>query len=158
MEDGIQIRRIGVDDRAGHEALAELRWRWRVDERGEVGLGHDEFVAALGGWIVEHAASHLPYLATDDDGAIVGMAWLALVERVPGPEVWERRSAYVQSVYVPPEARRRGIARRLVDELIVESRRLGLDYLAVHPSDMSFGLYRAAGFAGSDRVLELRLP
>jgi hypothetical protein len=33
---------------------------------------------------------------------------------------------------------------------------LGLDYVAVHPSDASFAFYRRLGFSATDSVLELR--
>ena len=62
----------------------------------------------------DHAASHVPFLALRNGGAI-GMAWLALVDRVPGPEHFTRRSAYVQSVFVISPERSNGIATSLME-------------------------------------------
>jgi GNAT superfamily N-acetyltransferase len=114
-----------------------------------------QFASALRTWMEEHAATHVAFLAYDR-GEPVGMAWLAMVDRVPGPEHFTRRSAYVQSVYVVEERRDRGIGARLISLLLDHARRLGAEYVAVHPSDRAFPLYRRLGFSDSDRVLELR--
>ncbi len=158
MESGknrcVTIRRARLHDDADLEALAQLRWRWRVDDRGESGVSRAEFSRQFAQWCAGHADTHPAFLA-ERDGVVVGMAWLAIVERIPGPAHFERRSAYVQSVYVAPEAREAGVGSQLVAAVIDEARRRRLDYLAVHPSDVAFGLYRRAGFAETSRVLEL---
>ena len=136
-------------------ALARLRWNWRLD-RGEVPAGDlDAFTADLRGWIEGHAASHLPAVA-EVEGEVVGMAWLAVVERIPGPGVWTRLSGYLQSVYVEPPHRDGGLGARLVGVVIDEARSRGLDYLAVHPSERSMPFYRRLGFQEYERALELR--
>jgi GNAT superfamily N-acetyltransferase len=103
----------------------------------------------------DHSSSHLPFLALRNEAA-VAMAWLALVDRVPGPEYFLRRSAYVQSVIVVSHERVNGIGTTLMGALLAHARNLGLDYVAVHPSERSFSLYRRLGFSDTDRVLELR--
>ena len=91
------------------------------------------------------------------NGIAIGMAWLALVDRVPGPEYFTRRSAYVQSVYVLPGERSEGVGTALMKAVLDHARHLSLDYVAVHPSERTFALYRRLGFTETDRVLELRL-
>jgi GNAT superfamily N-acetyltransferase len=135
--------------------LAALRFRWRTEESGEVGLDRDEFTAQLGEWWAEHLRTHLPYLALVG-GEAVGCAWLLLVDRVPGPQRFVRRAGLLQSVYVIPERRDRKIGTTLVDRLITDARAMGLDYLTVHPSARSYEFYRRMGFADADAALELR--
>jgi GNAT superfamily N-acetyltransferase len=135
--------------------LAALRWRWRVEERGETGLEHLEFERQFAAWMADHPDTHRAWLAESADSA-VGMAWLAVIERVPGPQRWRRLSGFLQSVYVAPESRGAGVGRRLIDAAVEAARSMGLDYLSVHPSEKSFPLYRRAGFAGYPGVLELR--
>jgi GNAT superfamily N-acetyltransferase len=135
--------------------LARLRYAWRAGERGERGLDQRSFETSLRAWMEEHRSTHLPFLALRD-GHPIGMAWIALVDRVPGPEHLIRRSAYIQSAYVVAGERSKGVGTRLLTFVLDHAQRLGLDYLAVHPSERSFSLYGRLGFAETDRVLELR--
>jgi len=152
--DGAVVVRIaGAADVA---PLARLRLQWRAGERGEQGLEGPAFERFLSDWMEDHAVSHVPFLALRE-GQPIGMAWLALVDRVPGPEHRHRRSAYVQSVYVASGERSMGIGTLLMGLVLAHARGLGLDYLAVHPTERSFPFYRRLGFVGADRALELRL-
>ena len=54
------------------------------------------------------------------------MAWLALVDRVPGPEHFTRRSAYVQSVFVISPERSNGIGTSLMEFVLVHARELAI--------------------------------
>ena len=148
------VRRAGPGDEL---ELAALRWEWRVDERGEHGLARAEFETQFAAWVDDHRDSHLAWLAEDDRGHTAGMAWLAIVDRVPGPGVWLRRAGNVQSVYVRPAERGHGVGAALLEQLVERARDLRLDYLTVHPSERSFSFYRRAGFRAWDGVLELDL-
>lgn len=153
---GELVVRLASPDVAGDvEALAALRFRWRHDEGGEQG-DLDTFAPAFATWWRAHDASHVALLALED-GAAVGMAWLAIMERVPGPERFRRTSGMVQSVYVVPEARGRGVAAGLMTALVTTARERGLDYLGVHPSERSYAVYERAGFHRTSGVLELGL-
>jgi GNAT superfamily N-acetyltransferase len=152
-DDPLLLRVAGVSD---VEHLAQLRYQWRAGERGEIGLDERSFERSLRSWMEDHSASHVPFLALRNRGAI-GMAWLALVDRVPGPEHFTRRSAYVQSVFVISPERSNGVGTLLMGLVLAHARELSLDYVAVHPSERSFPLYRRLGFTDTDGVLELRL-
>lgn len=150
--DSLQIKVAALDD-AGD--LASLRHQWRAGERSEVGLSISVFADAFRRWMELHAASHVPFLGTKGEEPIA-MGWLAIVNRVPGPEHFERRSGYLQSIYVTQPRRSCGVGTALVEFMLGYARELDLEYVAVHPSDASFSLYRRLGFTESQRVLELR--
>jgi GNAT superfamily N-acetyltransferase len=118
-------------------------------------LDEDSYKEALELWMREHETSHVPFLVFDVQRP-VGMAWLAIVDRIPGPEFFVRRSAYVQSVFVVVDHRSRGVGSALMMRLVDFAREGGLHYLAVHPSEESFDSYQRLGFEHSNRVLELR--
>lgn len=149
--DGEAKARRAIPSDADH--LARFRWRWRAVERGESG-DWERFRADFARWVAEHEDTHIPFLV-EAEGEPVGMAWLAVVERVPGPQHWRRVAGMIQSVYVVAEQRNRGLGTLLVGELIGFACAEGLDYLAVHPSERSFPFYRRLGFSGTERVLEL---
>jgi GNAT superfamily N-acetyltransferase len=153
IDDGpLVVRVAGVADVG---ALASLRYQWRTVERGERGLDERSFEQALLGWMEEHRSTHVPFLALRG-GAPIGMVWLALVDRVPGPGRLTRRSAYIQSTYVVGPERSGGVGTLLMGHALDHARELGLDYVAVHPSERAFPFYRRLGFSATDRVLELR--
>jgi hypothetical protein len=89
------------------DELARLRWIWRAVERNEVG-DPDRFREEFATWTSEHVRTHVPYLV-EADGCAIGMAWLAIIERIPGPQIWKRLSGHLQSVYVMAEHRDRGL-------------------------------------------------
>ncbi len=133
------VRRAGADDSA---ALARLRWLWRTTERGEHGLSEADFDTAFARWWAERRSRHVGFIAERGDDA-VGMAWLAVFERVPQPSRLERLAGNMQSVFVLDEFRNHGIGRALVEAVIAEARSRGLGYLIVHPSRARLSALRA---------------
>ena len=115
-----------------------------------------EFDAVFGDWVRSHARSNLPFLARLD-GVAVGMAWLALIDRIPGPDRWLRRAGLVQSVFVRDEHRNHGVGAGLMDAVKAAAADERLDYLMVHPSERSFDFYRRHGFADANGTLELNI-
>ena len=147
------IRRAGIADTA---ALARLRWLWRTNERGEHGLSQAEFEAALRHWWGSRQESHLAYIA-EREGDAVGMAWLAMFDRIPQPREFERLAGNVQSVFVLDTFRHQGIGRALVEAVITDARSRGAGYLIVHPSKRAYPLYKRMGFATTDHILHMDL-
>ena len=86
-----------------------------------------------------------PYLVAEADGAITGYAYV-------GP--YRTRPAYrytvENSIYIAPDAQRRGIGRMLLDRLITESEARGYRLMIAVIGDSaqapSIELHRAAGF------------
>lgn len=136
-------------------ALAMLRYTWCVDEGRESG-DPSSFAAAFGTWWTEHESTHLGWLA-ERAGEPVGMAWLGVLHRVPGPEQFRRVAGMVQSVFVLPSERSAGAGSLLIDAIVAHARAERLGYLMVHPSERSYPLYERAGFALTRSVLELGL-
>jgi len=134
---------------ADADALAGLRWRWVTDGHGDAGSDRAAFVESFRGWVVAHESTHLPFLATVD-GQPVGMAWLMTAERVPGPTQPRRRCGDVQSVYVVPELRGSGVGTALLEAVLTEARRLGMEHVTVHSSQRAVPLYQRTGFRYGD--------
>jgi GNAT superfamily N-acetyltransferase len=147
------IRPAAVDDA---RALAGLRWTWRAVEMGERGMSEEAFISAFTAWYTDHLEDHQAFIA-EVDGRAVGMACLAIFDRVPGPLRFVRLAGLVQSVYVIAEVRDQGVGRVLVEAVIAEARDRKLDFLIVHPSERAFPLYRRLGFAVTDTLLHLQL-
>ena len=151
----IELRRAGVDDLP---ALAELQWRWRVEEwNKEPTLDRRAFGEAFVQWAAPRLDSHAAFVALRD-GHAIGMAWIATIDRVPTPDALIRRIGHMQGFYVVPEERDRKVGSALLQMVIEEARRRGYRYVLVHPSERSIPLYRRRGFIASDEFLVLQLP
>jgi len=86
-----------------------------------------------------------PYLVAEIDGSVAGYAYAGPYRTRPA-----YRFSVENSIYVAPEAHRRGIGRVLLDALIVESEMRGYRLMIAVIGDSaqtpSIALHRAAGF------------
>ncbi len=143
----VTIRTAGRDDYAD---VAAFRWRTSSEE-AEVTEGFlDGFVR----WMTEHEGAHTCFLAVLD-GAIIGMAWLALLPRTPSPGSFERMTGDVQSVLVLPEHRDLGVGSALLAAIGQRGADLGLERITVHSSEAAIPFYRRSGYVESERLLHL---
>lgn len=139
----VDVRPAG-DDELGE--LAALRWRW-VDDSSPTDPKPDldTYRRDAVGWARAHRETHLPFAAVSAD-RVVGMAWLALLPRVPTPSGLDRLSGDLQSCYVIPEYRGLGLGRRLASAVLAEAAKRGLEHVTVHASPASVPMYQRAGF------------
>ncbi|WP_436533756.1 GNAT family N-acetyltransferase [Actinoplanes sp. HUAS TT8] len=131
------VRRAGVDDVA---ALAGLR-----------GITAEE-LPAYGDWVAAHQQTHLPFVA-EVDGTVVGVAWLHVTERVPGPGAPDRRFGDVQAVEVHPDHRNRGIGSALIAAILADADTRGLLHVTVHSGRRAVDFYLRNGFTHHRQLL-----
>ena len=86
-----------------------------------------------------------PYLVAESDGTVLGYAYAGPYRTRPA-----YRFSVENSIYVAPEAHRRGVGRVLLDRLIVEAEKSGYRQMIAVIGDAaqhaSIGLHRVAGF------------
>jgi GNAT superfamily N-acetyltransferase len=133
--------------------LAGLRWRWRTEERGEVGADRPAFVQSFTAWVIDHLSTYVPFVV-EVDGRICGMAWLMLASRIPSPASIDRRTGDVQAVYVVPELRNNGVGAALLDAVLKEARDRGLEHVTVHSGDRAVPFYLRSGFNDGQQWLQ----
>lgn len=141
---------------ASHEDLADLAhllWLHALPEEQDLQTV-DAFAVDLGQWLAGPGCSHHAFVARGDDGRVVGMAWLALVPRVPRPGTTTRASGDIQSVFVLPEARGKGIGGALIEAVTTHAQQLGADRVNVHSGRKAVALYERLGFASSQQLLQ----
>ncbi|WP_042285294.1 GNAT family N-acetyltransferase [Nocardiopsis alba] len=138
-------------------ALAELRWRWVLEQGGTPAVERERFVRDFVDWASRNESTHRPVIMLHG-GKPTGMAWLALLPRVPTPYAVERYSGDVQCVYVVPEERSRGYGGSLIEALLRIAHEIGVDRVTVHSSDRAIPAYRRYGFEYSPRLLQTGMP
>jgi phosphinothricin acetyltransferase len=91
------------------------------------------------------AARRFPYLVAEEHGAVLGYAYAGPYRGRPG-----YRFACEDSIYVAPEAARRGVGRALLSGLIPRCEAMGLRLMVAVIGDSgnaaSIGLHAALGF------------
>jgi ribosomal protein S18 acetylase RimI-like enzyme len=97
-------------------------------------------------WMGEHFGRDFISWIAELDGqpvASVGLLWFA---HPPGPASPGGLEAYVLNVYTRPEARRMGLAKALMEQLIEEAQSAGVRRIWLRASDEGRLLYEAMGF------------
>ncbi|TFI57978.1 GNAT family N-acetyltransferase [Sphingomonas parva] len=88
------------------------------------------------------------WIAQGDGGEVA--AGIGMME-IDWPPHWLHpttgRRGYVLNLYVEPQYRRRGLARRMVAAAMDEGRARGLEYMILHPSEQGRPLYESLGWS-----------
>ena len=153
----LSYRVATVDD---VDALAHLRWQMETERHPELPATEADYAVYLAAARddihpeIERGA-HIAFLA-EAEGEVVACAILIWWTMLPTLTALHRKRGYVSSVYTDPAWRRRGIARRLMDDLIAQAREMGVQRLVLWASDMGRPLYLDQGFEPS-RALEINL-
>lgn len=113
----------------------------------------ESFAVELAVWRIDYSKSHFAFIARVAS-EVVGMAWVALVPRVPRPGVVVRYSGDIQSVFVLPENRGKGIGSRLVQAATEHAFCLGALRVTVQSGRKAVPVYERLGFASSPQLLQ----
>ena len=87
-------------------------------------------------------------------GRVIGGGLIIVSSWLSHPYDQECRRATILNMFVEPEFRRRGIARRLMETMIAWCRQQGFAGVALHASDQGRPLYEKLGF---EPTTEMRL-
>ena len=148
--DELEVREATPQDFASIAAL-----RWIVDAQARRG-GSAQFVSDFVRWANEHPDHHA--VIALDGRAVVGMAWLAVLPRVPGVGTFERAAGDIQTVFLLAEYRGKGVGTRMMKRIQELASELGLVRVTVHSSQRATSLYERAGFAVDPVLLSRDAP
>ncbi len=131
------------------ERLREVRLRALRDSPDAFGSSYDREIAfPPEKWTERLSNPDARYWAATRDGADVGMVCVLL----------EETGAHLLSMWVAPEARKGGVASRLVDAAVEWARTTGAEEIGLWPVDRNHAaraLYARKGFTPSGKVMAL---
>ena len=92
------------------------------------------------------------WLAATPEGRIVAGGGVIVLTFQPHPIDPRPQRAWVVNMFTEPEFQRRGLARRLVREMIAWCRAQDMRYLYLHASDAGRSLYESMGFIANNEM------
>lgn len=103
--------------------------------------------AVLPRYFEEHLGRDLiAYLAENANGEVIACCFLLVCEKPANPGFMRGKTGSVMNVYTAPEYRRKGIAKRLMEQLIAEAEAQELDFVELKATEDGFALYKSLGF------------
>ncbi len=99
--------------------------------------------------------SHTAYLVFDGDD-FIGAGGISYYTVMPTFHNPTGRKAYIMNMYTKPDHRRKGIATRTLDLLILDAKKRGVTAISLEATDMGRKLYERYGFISM--LSEMELP
>lgn len=133
--------------------LIELRMAYLEADFGELAPNDEASIrVALPSYFERHLERDLTaFVARAENGRIASVALLLVSEKPANPRFVNGHIGTVFNVYTVPEYRRRGLASKVMAELVAYARDEGLDLVELNATDEGYPLYRSLGF--EDAVL-----
>lgn len=98
--------------------------------------------------------SHIAYLVFDGD-RFVGAGGVSFFQVMPTYHNPGGNKAYIMNMYTNPKYRRKGIACKLLDMLIRDTKAKGITSISLEATDMGRPLYEKYGFTKMNNEMEL---
>lgn len=92
------------------------------------------------------------FVTTPNDDVVAG-AGVQMRHLLPRPETFTEREALVVNVYVAPDYRRQGLARRLMTTILDWCKEQGIERVVLHPSSQGRPLYESLGFVPTNELV-----
>jgi GNAT superfamily N-acetyltransferase len=138
-------------------ALARLRYEFRA---GIAGPAEPEaaFIERCTAWMAQRLRPDGTWRCwvAEAGEAIVGTAWLQLIEKLPNPVGELGRHGYISNLYVQPLHRGSRLGSTLLAECVRAADAMGVDAVILWPTPRSRSLYARHGFAVRDDLMERR--
>jgi GNAT superfamily N-acetyltransferase len=158
VEQTFEIRPATVDD--CETIIAHRRAMFfEMGYRDEVVL--DAMIVAFRAWLLRkmQESEYLAWLAVGTDGRVAAGLGLWLMDWPPHMIGAGARRGNILNVFVRPENRRQGIARKLMKVALDWCNANGIDHVVLHASADGRHLYQSLGFAPTNEmVLTETLP
>jgi GNAT superfamily N-acetyltransferase len=155
LPEGFTIRRASTADL---DTLVEHRWAMFHDMGYDNDVALNSMSAKFRVWLLEHMNSgdYQAWLACAPDGSIAAGTGLWLMDWPPHMVGQGARRGNILNVYTTENFRRRGLARSLMEAVLLWCRENHVDTIILHASPSGRNLYESMGFTPTNEM-RLRL-
>jgi len=138
------IRKANLDD---IDTLIKIRVDYLLADRGSLTLEEEAAVRAqLKRYFPEHINRDFIATLVEIDHQVVSAAFLAIAEKPANPAFITGKTGTLLNVLTYPEYRRRGIATRIIREIIEEAKKLDVSSIDLSATPDGKALYEKLGF------------
>ena len=106
----------------------------------------EEIKEALPDYYSRHINKDLHIYTAKKDKEIIACGFLLVIEKPANPSLIHGKVGTVLNVYTKPEYRRQGAAKKLLKQMLLEARNMGLDYVELKSTEAGYFLYKSLGF------------
>ena len=108
----------------------------------------DNYCEHLEKYFLRHLkdGSFISWVAVDAKQNIIATSGLEIQLKIP--QLWNLpgKESYVLNMYTKPEWRRKGIGSALLEKLLDESKKIGINLVSLHATEIGRSLYEKNGF------------
>ena len=144
----MKVEKAGMGD---IEALVKMRLCYLIEDNGS--LDAQDLAAIKGdlpGYFQAHLNKDLFVYVIRDGQNIVSCAFLLIVEKPMSPAFINGRTGMVLNVYTCPSYRRKGCAKRIMEALLSEAKKMEISVIELKATEDGYPLYRSVGFMEDD--------
>lgn len=141
------------------EALAEMRWEFRLEEApGPTVHSKEEFLPVCMAFVAQGLREgNWHFWVAEDHGTLVSQICVQTIIKMPKPNRLDDRFGYVTNVYTRPAYRNQGIGSELMRHVVAWASACEMENLLVWPSERSVPFYARAGFSADGEAMALSL-
>jgi GNAT superfamily N-acetyltransferase len=134
-------------DRSHIDILVDFRIAYLLSDGALSAKERDKFAVQIKDYFDRHLNSDCEsFLALDDDGEFVSVVVMIECEKPANRAFKNGKTAMLMNVYTKPEYRRKGIASRLLDVVIIYARNQKISCIDLSATVMGRPLYEKHGF------------
>jgi GNAT superfamily N-acetyltransferase len=149
---------------ADAEALAEMRWDFRIEENpAPTQHSKAEFMQTCADFLragLSDGSWHCWVAEDEGVGQLVSHIFIFAVPKIPKPNALHESFGYVTNVYTRPNYRNSGIGSQLMAHVVQwakDGSSPNFEQLIVSPSERSVPYYQRAGFTPDTQWLQIEI-
>ena len=129
------------------EALVKMRLSYLIEDNGSLDAQDLATIRReLPGYFQSHLDKDLFVYVLRDGQTMVSCAFLLIVEKPMSPAFINGRTGMVLNVYTCPSYRRRGYAKRIMETLLDEAKKMEISVIELKATENGYPLYHSIGF------------
>ncbi len=124
-------------------SLVELRIEYLTEDYRDMSESQIVLISErLPNYYCEHLNKDLFVYVCREEEKIISCCFLYITEKPPNPAFINGKTGTVLNVYTKPEYRQRGIAGKMIKLLILDSEKMGLDFVELKATDAGYNISR----------------